>query len=180
MILECPLRTRQLRLATLSPTEHAGAPYLAWMNDPEITRQTESAGRMFDRSDLEDYIVDCNNDTAQLLLGMFDLADGAHVGNIKLGPIELRHRRADIGLIIGDKTKWGRGFAREAIAAVTEHAFGALRLSKATAGCYTSNLASARAFLAVGWHEEGRRRRHGLVDGQWEDLIQLARFRDDA
>ncbi|MCC7250958.1 GNAT family protein [Hyphomicrobium sp.] len=177
MILHQQLRTQQLFLSSLTAS-HAGGPYLAWMNDPDVTRYTESSGRRFDRADLETFIVQCNEDPVVLLLGMFDLDDSRHVGNIKLGPLEMRHRRADVGLIVGDRSKWGRGFAKEAISAVTSYAFCELGIEKLTAGCYARNIGSARAFLGAGWHEEGCRYRHGVVDGRREDVIQIARFSD--
>ncbi len=179
MTLDRPISTPQLTLVSLS-TGHAAGPYLVWMNDVEVMKYLESRDRAYRRSDLETYIEDCNSDPAVLLLGLFDRCDGVHVGNIKLGPVEARHRRGDVGLVIGDKTKWGRGLAREAIVGITDHAFAALDLAKVTAGCYGSNVGSVRAFLAAGWHEEARRRRHCLCDGKWEDVIMLARFRDDA
>jgi len=177
MILKYALQTPQLSLASLS-VEHASDPYLAWMNNQVVTQYTESHGRQFAASDLAAFIDGCNADPGVLLLGMFDRSDGKHVGNIKLGPIERRHSRGDIGLIVGDKSKWGRGYAREAIAALTDYAFSVLDIAKVTAGCYASNVGSQRAFLAAGWEEEGRRRRHGVIGGRRDDLILLACFRD--
>jgi RimJ/RimL family protein N-acetyltransferase len=179
VIAAVPLQTPKLLLKPLQ-AEHANGAYLVWMNDPMVMRYTESRDRAFTGADLLSFIEQCNQDPSLLLLGMFDKRDGdKHIGNIKLGPIQPKHQRGDIGLIVGDRQKWGQGFAREAISAVTKHAFGALGLSKVTAGCYTSNQGSVGAFLAAGWFEEGRRKRHGLVDGNWEDEILLACLRDD-
>jgi ribosomal-protein-alanine N-acetyltransferase len=177
MILDRPLETPHLTLATLSRDQAAGA-YLAWMNDAEIVRYTESRGKTFDAPALESFIAECNDSDKDLLLGMFDKADGAHVGNIKLGPVDFPDS-GEIGLILGDRRKWGRGFGREAIAAVTRYAFDELRLAKTTAGCYVSNAGSIRAFLAAGWHEEERRPRVAQVEGKWEDIVRLARKRSD-
>ena len=41
--------------------------------------------------------------------------DGRHIGNIKIGPVHSYHRRARIGLLIGEKEFWNRGYATEAI-----------------------------------------------------------------
>lgn len=177
MIVERKIETPQLILAPLS-IDHASGPYLEWMNNPEVVRFLESRFQHFERADLELFIENCNRSSSIILLGMFDRRDGTHVGNIKLGPIDGRHRRGEIGLIVGDKSKWGRGLAREAIAATAEFAFSELNLAKLTAGCYASHIGSIRAFLAAGWHEEARRTRHVLLDGQWEDVILLARFGD--
>lgn len=80
--------------------------------------------------------------------------------------IEERHRTADIGLLIGDKTEWGKDHTSEAIAALTEYAFNQLNIAKLTAGCYTDNEGSRRAFLKVDYVEEGRRISQCFVDGK--------------
>ena len=49
--------------------------------------------------------------------------DGRHIGNIKLGPIQWLHRRADLSLFIGDKSCWSLGYASEAIGLVRDWAF---------------------------------------------------------
>jgi len=175
MILARPIETPQLTLATLS-REHADGPYLAWMNDPEILRYTESRNRTFTAADLERFIAENNASEDNLLLGMFDKSDGTHAGNIKLGPIR-RPESGEIGLIVGDRRKWGKGFGREAISAVTHYAFNEIGLAKATAGCYFSNVGSIRAFLASGWHEEERRERVAEIEGKWEGIVRLARDR---
>lgn len=172
MILIRPLETPQLILATLSH-KHASGPYLAWMNDPEILRYTESRNRRFTTEDLEQFIADNNKSEDNLLLGMFDRIDGAHAGNIKLGPID-RPNSGEIGLIVGDKRKWGKGFGREAISALSHYAFNEIGLAKTTAGCYLSNVGSIRAFLASGWIEEERRERVAEIDGKWESIVRLA------
>jgi RimJ/RimL family protein N-acetyltransferase len=110
------------------------------------------------------------------MFGMFRRNDGRHIGNIKIGPLETRHGRGDIGLLIGDRGSWGKGYAREAIAAMADYALGPLGLHKVTAGCYAGNEGSRRAFLAAGFVQEGTRRAQ-LWDGErWDDEYLFARF----
>jgi len=110
-----------------------------------------------------------------LLLGIITRSDGKHIGNIKLGPIDRNHGLGDIGLLIGEPDKWGVGFAREAIKAVSDFALGPLSLHKVTASCYASHVASRKAFEANGFLVEGIRPKHFRNDGQWEDAILMAR-----
>jgi len=100
------------------------------------------------------------------LLGIFLRLDQRYIGNIKLGSIEECHRTADIGLLIDDKTEWGKDRASEAIAALTEYACNQLNIAKLTAGCYTDNEGSRRAFLKIDYVEEGRRISQCFVDGK--------------
>lgn len=152
---------------------------MAWMNDKEVTRYLESRFRPYNESDLADFIAASNSNSDVLLRGIFRRSDGRHIGNIKIGPVVHEHARADMGLIVGDRSCWGQGFAREAISAVTEHAFSALGLHKITAGCYAANIGSVRAFLAAGYTPEGTRISHYRCDGQWQDELLFGRVNTD-
>ena len=78
-----------------------------------------------------------------------------HIGNIKLGPINIHHNCAEIGLIIGDKDSWGKGLASRAISIVTQFGFNQLKLAKLSAGCYENNIGSKKAFEKSGYQVEG-------------------------
>lgn len=173
MIFTGALETPQLWLRTLDESAATG-PYLGWMQDPEILQYLEARFSQHTPESLTSFIQSMNQNPDALLLGMFLKDDGRHVGNIKLGPVSREHLRGDIGLLIGDKTVWGRGLATEAIAALTRYAFGSLHLNRLYAGCYGGNEGSVRAFVKAGWLVEGRLPRYWrLEDGQWVDHILL-------
>jgi len=175
MKLESPLVGEHLLLRMLS-AEDATARYLSWLSDIEVTRHLEV--RFSPPSTLENlarFIVATNNSGDTLMLGMFLRRDWRHIGNIKLGPINPHHGTAEIGLLIGDRDQWGKGYACEAIALLTDHAFAGLSLAKLTAGCYADNEGSRRAFLKAGYIQEGRRVAQWLVDGKRQDGILLGK-----
>ncbi|MEO8436817.1 MAG: GNAT family N-acetyltransferase [Chloroflexota bacterium] len=171
MILDTPLRSRRLLLRTLA-VDDATERYLGWMRDPETTRYLEARLVEHSLQSLHEYIESCAASPTELLLGIC-LPDGEHIGNIKLGPIDSYHRRAAVGLLIGEREQRGMGYATEAIVAVTARAFGAMTLEKLYAGCYASNIGSARAFLKAGWSEEGRSKAAWRADDGREDNIAL-------
>lgn len=177
MELNEPLRTPRLLLRSLHAGD-ANARYLGWMQDSEVQRYLESRLGTHSLESLRDFIADANRSPANLLLGIC-LADGRHIGNIKLGPIQAYHRHGAIGLLIGERDSWGRGYAAEAIAGISAHAFGVLGLEKLYAGCYASNQGSCKAFLRAGYVEESRQKGMWTLDDRREDNIQLGLTRDD-
>lgn len=175
MILEEPIATPRLRLRSLA-TDDASDTYLSWMNDPGTNRYLESRFQRLEHDDLLRFIAGCNDATNSLLLAVTLRDGGRHIGNIKLGPIDAHHGFGDIGLVIGSPADWGVGYAREAIAALSDHAFARLQLHKLTAGCYASNLGSRRAFEACGFVVEGVRRSQYRCGDRWEDAVLLGRL----
>jgi RimJ/RimL family protein N-acetyltransferase len=153
--------------------------YHRWMNDPEVTRHLESRFFPLSQESLKEYVRKLRGDRDNLFLAIV-LRDGEqHIGNIKLGPINWIHRTADIGLLIGEKTCWGQGYATEAIRCIAAHAFEVLNLHKLTASCYHTNGGSARAFLKAGFAQEGVRHSQFYSGGAYVDQVLLGLVRPD-
>lgn len=159
MRLPAPLLTPRLLLRSLLP-EDVDGPYAGWMADDDLLRHTEARFAPRDCDSLREFVAAMDRHPDVLFLAIVLRRGERHIGNIKLGPISRPHRRGDIGLIIGERDCWGRGYATEAIAALAAHALGPLGLAKVTAGCYADNLGSARAFLKAGFSREGIRLGH--------------------
>lgn len=174
MRLNSPLVTSDLALRSLDAS-HAGGAYLAWMNDPEVLAFTESRFARHDSAGLAAFIAAMNESPTNLLLGLFDRQDDAHIGNIKLGPIEPEHKRAWLGILIGDRARWGRGLAAQAIDALARHGLEHLGLRRVLAGIYADNTASLRAFAKAGFIEIGRIPSHSRSGECWVDDIIVAR-----
>lgn len=172
MKLETPIKTARLLLRTLT-RDDAGDCYLSWMQDSEVTRYLESRFQHFDLDRLAQFIESLNASPDELFLGLFLADDGRHIGNIRLGPISRIHRHAVIGLLIGERDCWGKGYATEAIAAIAAQAFNEFGLEKVFAGCYASNEGSRRAFLKAGFAEEARLPDHWRCEGERVDHVQL-------
>ena len=175
MHLAAELGDGPLKLAQLTRAD-ATARYLSWMHDPEVTRYLESRfSPPTELSDLVAFIEGCAASPTDLLLGMFLADTHEHIGNIKLGPINLHHGTAEIGLLIGERSCWGQGHAVRAISLLTDYAFSSLGLIKVTAGCYAANIGSTVAFQRAGFVIEGRRPLQWACDGGRQDGILLGK-----
>lgn len=149
--------------------------YLQWMNSPEINRYLELRFYQHSMESLHAFVAAMEEDRYNLFTGIF-LKDGdRHIGNIKLGPINPYHGHADIGLLIGDRACWGKGYASEAIGILTDFAFNQVGLHRCTAGAYADNEGSSRAFEKCGYAREGILRSHWLVEGKFQDGVCLGK-----
>jgi RimJ/RimL family protein N-acetyltransferase len=157
------------RLLTVDDVSEA---YVTWLNDPEVTYFLELARDKQDKASIHAFIESLQKKNNEFLFGIFLKENGLHIGNIKLGPIHPYHRVADLGFLIGERSAWGKGYASEAIAAISRHAFSHLNVNKIHAGLYTSNVGSARALEKAGFQKEGHRVKHYLLHGVPEDIIE--------
>lgn len=148
--------------------------YVGWLNDPEVNRCLEIRFTPHTKDSVRGYLDKMAADEENVFLAIV-LNDGdVHIGNLKIGPINRAHRFADIGIVIGEKGSWGKGYATEAISLATRLAFETLGLHRLEAGAYASNMGSAKAFLKAGWKEEGREAAKWDDGGRFVDGIRVA------
>lgn len=152
--------------------------YYQWINDSQVNQFLESRFKPLTHSDLVEYINTVNLDMSSIIFAIVDKKNDKHIGNIKLGPINWVHRYADVGIVIGPREYWGKGYASESIKLLMEYAFKRINLRRLTAGMYMSNIGSKKAFEKCGFIQEGIRREHVFFNGKYEDVIQLAYIND--
>lgn len=94
--------------------------------------------------------------------GIFDEARD-YIGTTEL--YDLRNDEATLGIIIGERSHWSRGYGGEAIHALLLYAFGTLGLSRVRLHTFGDNARAQAAFRKVGFVEEQRALgRHERVD----------------
>lgn len=154
--------------------------YVGWLNDREVVQFTESRFDTHTRDSVCRFVRTIAADENFYFFAICLKGEGRHIGNIKLGPVNRHHGYADIGLIIGERSCWGQGYATEAIAALSEWAFSTLGLHKLTAGAYASNRASIRAFEKCGFVVEGIRMAHCYDGDNYVDCCLLGKVNRQA
>ena len=105
--------------------------------------------------------------------------DGRAVGGTGIVMIDWRNAHGITGTVIGDKTAWGKGIAREMMQLRAHYAFTQTPLRKLKSGYIDGNVASARAQNAAGYKEVGRLREETFGDGKWRDMILTELLRTD-
>jgi RimJ/RimL family protein N-acetyltransferase len=159
---------RPVRVADATPR------YCAWLNDPKVNRFTESRYARSTIAGVRKYVKSALRSHANFFFAIIEQGNGEHIGNIKIDSTvnpHWDHRVGEIGLLIGERRCWGKGYGSEAIRLITKFAFERLKLIKVTATCFAINKGSAQAFRKAGFREEILRRRNGWFGGKCIDLI---------
>lgn len=159
-------------------TEDVGDTYLNWMRDEETVQFLESRWTAYSIEDLRAYVKQMNDSSKDFLFGIYLKENDKHIGNIKIGEINQIHKFGDIGLIIGNKQLWGKGYGTEAIKLATDYAFRELNLNKLKAGVYANNIGSYNAFIKAGYSEVGRYKNHRFHKDKFVDEILVEKCKD--
>ncbi|WP_309605981.1 GNAT family N-acetyltransferase [Phenylobacterium sp.] len=111
--------------------------------------------------------VDEMNEGRAVYWTMRSLSDGQFIGTCDLSEIDRRHRRAEVGFMLG-REAWGRGYASEAMQAVLSYA-ATQGLRRLLARTHLGNRRSDALLERLGFVEEGLLRGHVLRDGDRRD-----------
>lgn len=166
----------------LRPLERADIPLmLAWFADPEV-RATLAAYRPFNEIE-ETQWFESNAAAGDKQAWGIEIPDGAGgwrlVGNCAFHHINWRARKAELGLVIGDKSEWNKGYGTEAVRVLVDWAFGTLNLNRVQLQVYARNVRAQRAYAKAGFAVEGVQRQADYYAGQYDDVILMAILRQD-
>ena len=105
--------------------------------------------------------------------------DSKFVGHCALFQFDEIAHTCELGITIGDKDYWGRGYGREAIRLLLDYAFRLRNVRRVYLSVNGNNERAIRAYRACGFVEEGRLRAHVWSDGQYVDLVYMGILSDE-
>lgn len=109
------------------------------------------------------------NSAHEQLYAILDEKD-ALIGRTGLFAIEPAVRTAELGIVIGERSAWGRGYGRDTVRVLADHALGPLGFARLVLHTYPDNERARRAFEAVGFRERRRLRRFTFERGSHEEI----------
>lgn len=146
--------------------------YLAWLADPDVNAYSRRAGTKTSADEARTYLASLGKDEHVVGIETDELG---HIGNLKYGPIDRHNQRADISIVIGERSAWNRGFGSEAIYLASRHLFEVEGVNRLDAG--SANPAFLRMVVRLGWTIEGVLRERVRIDGQFHDWTLVALLR---
>jgi RimJ/RimL family protein N-acetyltransferase len=150
----------------------------AWQNDPELLfydddrpEDAEPDSIEETRSYLERISKQAGPDGKIIHYAIHALADDAFIGYGMIAFIDHYHRHCRLGITIGDRSRWGQGYAREALEAVIAYCIVELKMHRIGAEIYSNNERSIRLFERLGFKREGAFRENVLKRGAYVDEL---------
>jgi RimJ/RimL family protein N-acetyltransferase len=101
------------------------------------------------------------------------------IGNSGVFGIEWVNRCGELGIMIGDKSEWNKGYGTEAMTLLQRHAFETLNLNRVFLKVYADNVRAIRAYEKAGFVQEGRLRSAVFKHGEYDDVILMSVLRSE-
>jgi RimJ/RimL family protein N-acetyltransferase len=155
----------------LRALERADIPSFArWFNDPEV-RRTLRVVYPVSLADEEKWFEALVSSHDKILgIEVRDGADWRLIGNVGLIDIDWRERCADLGIVIGERDQWGKGYGSDAIRTIARFAFDELNLHRLQLQVYELNERGRRCYERCGFTCEGTKREAVFRSGRYHDV----------
>ncbi len=161
----------------LSPIDRADAEeFTKWVNDLEVTR-TLSIFNLNINYDVELDIIDKISKDHNY--SIIDIKNDKLIGIVGLSNIDYLHRTAEIGIFIGDKSYWNKGYGEEAMKLLLKYSFSYLNLRNVMLRVYSYNHSAIKCYEKIGFKMIGKRRNAIQFDMKEHDIIFMDILNDE-
>ena len=104
-----------------------------------------------------------------------DTLDGKHIGNCMFYDIDLRRGEAEVGIMIGVRAYWGKGYGTDSVETLLRHMFTTASIRRIYLHTLEGNQRARRSFAKSGFREVKNVRRSGkdfvlmeVLRSEWE------------
>ncbi len=165
------------RLAAVNP-DTAAEIIARWLHDSQFWRlaHTEPALPMLPKNvkrALEDRPIDLHG------FAIRTRRDDRLIGLIGLYTIFWPHRDAFMGINIGEREYWGKGYGTDALRVLLRYAFDELNLQRVSLSFLEGNERAMRSYEKCGFRHEGHERQAWAYDGRRWDEIYMGLLREE-
>lgn len=162
----------------LRPFDEIDMPYLLkWYNDYELNRLAGWSNGKVSASKLK-YNMSRSFGSDPMNL-MIDNLEGKPIGTIQLYEIDEQDKSCKLGIRIGDKDYWSKGYGTDSVKTLVEYAFMKVGLYRVALRVYEFNERAARCYEKCGFKYEGRTRKSAYIDGAYYDEILMGILKSD-
>ena len=171
------LTGKLVRLTVEDPDVAAGL-FTTWNLDSEYLRLLDAdEARLQPRKTMTEWL-EKDGDRSYLFI-IRTLGDDRPVGFIDLDGIDWGARSAWVGIGIGPREDWGKGFGTDAMKTLLRYAFEELNLHRVNLSVFEYNPRAIRSYEKAGFRHEGRQREALHRAGKRWDMLFMGILKSD-
>jgi len=168
----------------LRPVEKDDLPrYVKWFSDPELRSYLDTYMPMGQVQEERWFERNLGAGSEQAWAIDAQPADGVgpwvHIGSCGYHEVDWRNRLGEVGILIGLRDYWGKGYGTDAMQTLVAWGFYTLNLNRVQLRVYSDNERAIRSYQKVGFQIEGRLRQANYCNGVWRDTLLMGVLRED-
>jgi len=161
--------------------------FVEWLNDPEVRRYLSINLPISQASEDQWFENMLKLPAAEQPYGIEIREAGAEttgerwrlIGNCSFMDINWTVRSAEVGLFIGDKSCWNKGYGTEVMRLLLSLGFDTYNLNRVFLRVDAANRGGIRAYEKAGFVHEGCFRQGTYLDGEYADVLFMSVLRSE-
>ena len=145
-----------------------------WLNDSEVTKYQNKGIFANSREKQRQYLRQALESRNDVIFAIIHKKMETHIGSIGLHKIDWVHRSAEIGIVIGEKKFWGKGYGRIAWNLMVDYGLNVLNLHRIYAVIFEDNIPSIKAAKSSGFKYEGKMRDMFYKKGEYHSALMFS------
>ena len=105
--------------------------------------------------------------------------DGRIIGFCGLFNQNETSHSCELGITIGEREYWAKGYGREAVKLLVDYGFRMRNYRRIWLNTHANNERAIRCYRGCGFLEEGRLRQHAWSNGNYHDVVYMGILRED-
>lgn len=101
------------------------------------------------------------------------------IGTVGLSLIDKHNKKAEYGIIIGEKEYMGKGYAKEASTLILSYAFNDLLLNKIYLRVFEDNYRATKMYESIGFKLDGLLRQDIIKKGVYKNVIEMSILKEE-
>ena len=89
--------------------------------------------------------------------------DATHIGNCMLYDLSFRQKQCELGILIGDRRYWNKGYGTETISLLLKNGFASNEINRIYLHTLDWNMRAQKSFLKAGFKKIAHVRRNGFL-----------------
>ncbi|MCR4421910.1 MAG: GNAT family N-acetyltransferase [Spirochaetales bacterium] len=150
--------------------------FYRWVNDLDVVSSISLANKTISFEVEKEIMSKLSKEHSYLIV---DKVDDKVIGGCGFFDIDHINRTSLVGIIIGDKNKWDKGFATDALKTLCAFGFNYLNLHNIMLTVYSFNKRAIRCYEKVGFKIIGRRRQSFYQNGIYHDELYMDIISDE-
>lgn len=102
--------------------------------------------------------------------------DDKPIGSIFFRDIDLKHKKTEYGMFLGEEAEKGKGIGTEICRLLSDYAFKEWGFNKVTARILSDNKPSLYSNFKAGFVQEGLLKQDVIIQGEFRDVVLVARY----
>ncbi len=152
---------------------------LRWHNDDEVWSSVVGPKYFVSTEVEKKWIEELIYEKDSIKLAVCLVGNHELIGTVTLTEFNWINQSADLGVLIGDKSLWGQGYATEAVLQILKFGFQERGLHRVSCTILEQNSGSRKVALKCGFKEEGLLREAVFKNGCFQNLIAYAILQDE-